>query len=607
MPGGHEPLVGLAATRTAVGTALKLGGRGGLLVTALRSRRRGRWLALGAVGVAADVLMSRRLADRRYLPGLLRYAAETADAALWAAAAGDGSGRPAPVLMVDSAGSAAEAGWRIGAGTSARPVYDPSRPWPPRTAADTARAVAQVAVPVLGPYGALWLVRRAHGLRTHWSNLSWGLGSALFGFAFARNRARLQQRTVDRWTRQARDLVDHERTAARFFTVAQSSPGHDFKKTLFALGLWGSSEARAAATAQGARPGDLYRQLPGQLLAEASHRARIDPPEQGLRLLSAGQAQQLQRFLADTAEQAPDGLDQTVQVRDLDGFTTQITYLGRRLHLRHDPPPLAAELNPTAGSFLIGAVLKAHGLLPHTTELGVPLSAVLAAVDAAGFVHFWRRPVTATSLDSAVRRAALGAACAIAAAATPLAHLRDGDGGELYPAIGAARDLLLVLLPNWDLLRGGQKALAPLAVAGALAASVVRRRQVGVDWLSLIADLGSLVDTLAMLRAASRAEEEAVLLERAMFDRYSAAVRRARQAGQHQELASYAEQLRLARRVAAELADLDPALRQAVDADCDRLQAWLAHQGVDLDAAAQPAGTPPAQPAGPGSAPISPQ
>ena len=66
-------------------------------------------------------------------------------------------------------------------------------------------------------------------------------------------------------------------------------------------------------------------------------------------------------------------------------------------------------------------------------------------------------------------------------------------------------------------------------------------------------------------------------------------------------------QLRLARRVAAELADLDPALRQAVDADCDRLQAWLAHQGVDLDAAAQPAGTPPAQPAGPGSAPISPQ
>jgi hypothetical protein len=370
-------------------------------------------------------------------------------------------------------------------------------------------------------------------------------------------------------------MVDRERVGAQFRTLAASSPGHDFKKTLFALGLEGSPAALDAARSQGARPGESLDSLPGMLLGEASHRVRIEPPGQAFRLLDPEQVAALQGFLVTASENAVDGMDQVLEVRELDSFTTEIRYLGARHLLRDDPPPLVADLNPTAGSFLWGTLLKALGLLPATRELHPAVVAPLLAVDLVGLVRFWHRPVDRTSQAFALRLAVGGCLVAVAAAATPLAPLRNAEGTDVYPSLAALRDLLLVVLPNWDDLSPRDRAVIPLGLGAALLAIAVRRRHTGVDWLTVAAGLSTPATALAMFRSSSLVEEEAALLERQLFDRFAATLAEARRHGEADELAAYAAQLEVARAALRDLPDLDPGFRREVEADCAHLAGWL--------------------------------
>jgi hypothetical protein len=567
---------GLIGARVTIAGALKASGHVAMTARAIRAGRSRWWLAAGLGSLAVDALLTKKLSQPEYRPGVPHYAAEVVDAALWGVGAGPRPNATDDVLVADALPSALVDGWRFASGTKAIPVYDERSAYPYLGTDEALPAIARLLVPVVLPYTATVLARRAAGLRTHWANLCWGAIGATVGVVVARQRDALQAHTTATWMERAQRQVEHERVTSRFALMTTSSPGHDFKKTLFALGLAGSDEAMAAALEQGARPAQARREMNDRLLAEAAHRIAIEPPDQAMRPLTEPHVRALQQFLLEAAERAPDGGDQSIMVEDIGGYALRLTYLGSELILRNDPPPLAARLNPTAVTIGVGAMLKTTDtLLAFGGSQTRWIMGPLTALDVYGMARYWRRPPNGENLSGVFRLAFAGGCMGIAAASGPWTRLTNREGAAAYPALHALRDLLLVLLPNWDMATPRQKQAVPALAAAALAATLIRRRHSGFDWLDFLIECSIVTNAIAVFRVASRVEDEASMLEERMFDWYAGQIVEARQLGEREELAVYRAQLEIARRALKQLPGLDPDDRASLQIDCDLLQEWL--------------------------------
>jgi hypothetical protein len=540
-------------------------------------------LTAGAFSFAADLVNIKNLSNVDYRPRFFAYAVEALDAAVWGIGAGPLPNAIDAVIVADSLPSAIESGFRIAAGNTAVPVYDERYPFPPHSARQALPSLGHFVATMTVPFASAFLARRAVGYRTNASSLAFGIIGGTIGVIAGRYRHRLQAQTKEAWLDRAHRQVEVERASAQFHLAASTSPGHDFKKTLFTLGVFGSDEAMQAALEQGARPGALLADLVDRPLGEVAYRIPIDPPEQSMRPINGEQAQAVEEFLRTAIETASHGGKQVIRVDDLEGTGIMLSYLGRELVLHDQPPPFVARLNPTAIAMCAALLIKTtEALLPYGQSQSLLVVGPQLALDVNNLIYAWRHPPTEESLDTVVNSALVSGLVGIAAAGTRATSTTNRDGANAYPAFHALRDPLFVMLPNWDMLRPYQKRLVFWAAGTALVATVFRRRRVGIDWLDLVAELSIVVNALSVWRLSRKAGEEGKLIEDAMFTWYAGEVNSARRAAQETELASYQRYLLIARRALDQLGDLEPDDRAALEMDCADLEMWLSKARATL-------------------------
>jgi hypothetical protein len=535
------------------------------------------WLAAGAASLAADLALARRLRDPGYLPGWPQWLLGWVDTAVWAHAT-DSRMDVMPLVVANGLTSAAEAGMDGFAGTTAIPVYNPDRPWPPAGAGDAARRGARVVATATVPVLITGIVRRRRGLPPASEHLLWsGVGAAL-GIYGIRHRDRLHRAERRRWQARTAAQVDQELDAARATLALMSSPGHDFKKTLFALGFHGSKAALEEAYAQTDHPSQLFGHTGGQTLFQVTRPHRLIPAEAATRWLSNRQADEVDTFLSAAEDRAVEGADQSVRVVGLTADETVIEYLGQRLVLRNEPPPLSARLRLT--SFLLAAGAF-HALdTVFFRELPWQLVAPSVAVLGTGAWRFWRRPPAPDELGAVLWISTAATAWGMAASASRRVPLVAPFGHPADPAAAFAKAYLYVLAAHWSRLSPAQRLLLPATLAGWVGANLRRSRtpaQLIVGFLEL------LVGVVCAWRGNDLLDGEAVLLERELQDEFTRACERARRRATGEELDRYRHQLDVARGALRELAaQLTPAEHRELEHDCDELARWLTAQDARL-------------------------
>jgi hypothetical protein len=554
--------------------ALRAGNHAALAARAVgyngRSRR---WLAVLAASAAIDATLARLLADPDYLPGWRQRLVEWLDTGLWAFTTDDHHD-VVPLLSSGAMPATMETAFGVAAGDQALPVYDPRRPWPPEDGADAARRVGQLLAAGVVPVGVVAAVRRGRRLPDSGAkHVVWMVAAFALTAAGARHRERLHRAERRRWSERTASQVGFEFDATQASLAMRSSPGHDFKKTLVALGLYGSARAAAEAHGQADRPRALTARLDGATLFDVTRSTRLHPPEAATLWLSPAQARVVNDFLARAEEEAVDGADHRIRVTRPSARETLIDHLGLQLRLRNDPPPLRARLYPTSPTLLLAAFQAGDNAILG----GLPAWAVAApsALLALMARRYWHRPPDDDELDRLVLGVTASAAMGFAVCASPVAD----DARGSFPANPFAKGSLTVLGAHWGRLAPRHKAAAALILAGWAAASVHRRRRDPAELV--VAALDLLQAVAAAWRHTDLVDAEAHHLEAALQAEFTSACDAARREATRTELDRYRVQLDLARDEIAALASrggLDPAVRAGLEDDCDELARWLAHQ-----------------------------
>jgi hypothetical protein len=532
------------------------------------------WLGAGALSIGLDAALARVLDDRRYLPSWPQWAVEWLDCALWSFATESRS--DVMFLLTGTASSSViSAAVEAMAGTDAVPVLNPARPWPPRDAGDAAGRVVRVAAVTLVPTAIAVAVRRTRGLPGGGENIVWNLSAAALAAFGARLRDRLQAEERRRWADRTAAQVTQELAGAQAALATTSSPGHDFKKTLFALGLYGSPAAMAEARAQTEHPALTLERLGGHTLFEITRSTRIVPVDAGTLWLSDAQGRRVRAFLLRTEQLAVDGADQTLHVERTGPLEVTISYLGRQLRLRNDPPPLRARLDPTSVTLAIAAFMAAD-----TAVLGeLPIPAVVPSVALLLWAarRFRRRAPTGTELQLIMAICTLSTTIGFVASSSRFARLDTRLNPRAAPAGSFAKGFLVVLGAHWSRFGKGRHVLIPAIVTGWAVATMRREPRRGAE---LVAGALDLLQALAATwRLSDLVDAEANHLEAVLQAELTAACGAARARATGEELDRYARQLAVAREAIAELADrLDPAVVRDLEADCDQVERWLAAQ-----------------------------
>lgn len=481
---------------------------------------------------------------------------------------------------------AMEAGYRLGAGTEAVPVVDPSRPFPPRgrqLVEVVAEGMASVAAPHLV---ARWRFGR-RGLRMHPFEGIWALGMLGGQFGLARYRDRLHADARRAWWERAQHQVQLEQRGAAAQAAIANTPAHDVKKHLTLLGVSGSELARRAASEQSDHPRTVLAQSSGTTLLRAALGIPVEPSHLASTWISEDQRQVLDELIDGIDAELEDrGPQPSIEVLEIEGTRIHLLYRGRRIDLANPAPTLEAALDPVSLSLLVGAGWKLLNALDPGVRL--PLRYVLpgVAVDL-GF---------AATCERARRRgdpgrftvAVIGSL--VSSTVSDLGIWRAGPPGpgpraDAIPATGSALGALAMIgicegrVPGW-LARAG--ALGILAKWGAMAGVVGRRNR-----RELALELISLWQGWAAPRglAASTAAESQVL-ESTLQRGFQEAVRTARRSAYVAEVDRAERQVDL---VDAELArlreDLDPELADLVEGQCRELRTWIREQREALASA----------------------
>jgi hypothetical protein len=539
----------------------------------LHGRSRG-WLAAAAAAIGIDAALARLLDDPAYVPSWPQWALEWLDCALWALAT-EPHGDMLFLLTGTATPSVVTSTIDAVAGTDAVPVYNPARPWPPLGAGDAAGRVLRVAAVSLVPTAIAVTIRRRRGLPGGGANIMWSLaggGLAAFG---ARHRDKLHAEERRRWAERTATQVHQEFAAAQAALAMASSPGHDFKKTLYALGLYGSDTAMAEARAQTARPAQLLERLGGHTLFEITRSTRIVPAGAGTLWLTDAQGEQVRAFLRQAEEAAVDGADQSIRVRRSDPHEVTVTYLGCHLRLRNDPPPLRARLDPSSVTLAIAAFQAADTVMTGELPARLVLPSMALLMGAAW--RFRRRAPTAAELDVIVACSALSTALGFAASSSRWARLVTPLNRRAMPAIPFARGMLIVLGAHWSRLGRSRRMLLPAVFAGWAASTMRRERRMPAELLAGALDL--LQGAASTWRLSDLVDAEANHLEVVLQEEFSAACEAARSQAAREELDRYARQLAIARLAIAELdGQLDGALVTQLEQDCAQVEEWLIRQ-----------------------------
>jgi hypothetical protein len=394
-------------------------------------RSRG-WLAAAAGSLAVDAVLARRLEDPAYLPGWGHWAAGWIDSVVWAHATDDRTDLIS-YQACEAIPQAIVATVDAFAGTEALPVYNPGRPYPAAGWTDVADRMARMAATALAPTAIAAVVRRRRGLSLGLRNVVWPLECMPVTAFYCCHRDRLQRSERQRWARRTEAQVRQEFDNARLGMALASSPGHDFKKTLFALGIYGSPEAGDEARRQGVRPAELAGGLDGMTLFELTRSTRIRPRSAATLWLTPREADEIGAFLRAAEARAADGADQAIRVAYEPGRRLVIDHLGDRLVVRKDPPPLRARLYPSSVALLTAAFLSAGPAIMGD----LPVTAVAPSVGLLAWEarRFWDRAPDDAELRRLVLVATGAAALGFVGAAT---RLRPGRFTPAEPAAAPA-------------------------------------------------------------------------------------------------------------------------------------------------------------------------
>jgi hypothetical protein len=543
------------------------------------SGRSRRWLGVAAVSIGADAVLSRMLDDPRYIPGWGQWALEWIDCGIWAGAT-EARDDVVPLLSCAAVPSTIISTFDAFAGTRALPVYNPGRPWPPAGADDALRRGLHIVVTTAVPVVIASIVRKRRGLPTGAENVIWTVAGASLAAFGARHRDRLHRGERQRWAQRTEAQVRQEFRVAEAELATSSTPGHDFKKTLFALGLYGSDEAMIEASRQAVRPQLLLQDLGGLTLFEVTRSTRITPPDAATLWVTPVQADRIRAFVRGAEDQAVDGADQSIRVRRPEANETIFEYLGQQLRLRNEPPPLRVRLDPSAILLALSAWLAIDTGIVR--ELPIAVTIPPAALLSAAAWRFWNRAPFDHEMSTLVRLSSTATAMGLVASASRLGPVVTPLGYSAFPASSFAKGTLTVLGAHWGRLSPGQRLLLPVVFIAWAAACLYRSprtaAQMLIGALDLVQGMG------ATWRLSDLVDGEATHLETALQAEFSRTCEQARLEATRHELHRYLSQLRIARRALATLEDeLEPKIHDDLLRDCTELARWLLERYRQLD------------------------
>ena len=572
----HGSTFSLASNRVTFTGALRILSHGSLIVRSLREGRYRTALILGSASIASDVFLTMRLRDPSYRPRWWQPVLDAADIAMWCQWGPPGLQTVLQASTAVITPTAAETAHRVLSGTQTMPVYDDREHWPPDDFRDAIRKLARVAIPVLVPVAVVRMGRQVGRLsaRDRLSLLIPGLCGALLAGLGARQRARLQGHARERWWDRTSSQIAQERIEELTNLVTSSTVGHDFKKTLFALGSFGSAAAWDAAQRQAQRPVEVMSESDGATLRSVVKSIRIEPLDAQRLWIGATDTARIERFLDLANAQAVDGADQTLRVAFTDTRSTELRYLGSTLLLVNEPSPLLANLYPTSAGLMLSAFWKVSSVVPAWRGLPPPIAIGTALVDVALARVVWRTPPNDAVLRRILVIASVNNFVGLVLSATQFAPERTATGdpslaGNQY-LVGSA----MLLSSHWARVSNVHRAMLPSFFLLWVVTGQIRRR---VPALHVLGEAFMiLVPVVAAWRFTDRIEGEVALVEHALAREFAVACDEARAQVIADEKDEFRVQLDIARRALADLGDvLDSSTRHQLDAECRALEIWI--------------------------------
>lgn len=572
-----EPLVGVRRARVGLAASVRVTAHLAMYAQVVAGRRRRPFPGAIAASLIGDAVVVTRMRRSSYEPGTMELAVNAVDAGFWVLSTDPDDDTYLIGAILPAFPTAIAVGFWLVAGDRAEPTASPAQPFPPRTAAQRQQAlvrlVGALAVPGLTTT-AIQLARGQHPRRLVTFS-AFPLVAVGFGAALARYRARQHRVAIEEWEQRARRAEAAEAQAATTYAASRSSPGHDFPKTLAALGAMGSAPARRAAQAGLSRPASLLgRRTDGATVRAVAGSLAIEPPEAGATWLPSASAEALASLLDRGVAEARAGDDPVVRIALRPGTGLYVRFLGAEGLVRTPAPRLRTALYPTSIGFLLSAWFAGSGpLLTDGPHQPAPALAAALAFDATGVARFWRRPPeTAGDVRLLI---ALAAGHAVAALAPGRLGAVDHPGGQVTfpPSMGLTGPLAVVGM-HWGRLSAAQR-LAPLLLYGGWLAVILRwsRPHAGDLLAEAVSQSAAL---LATWRFTDMVDQESALLERRLAAQFEARCAAARHDALGAQLAHHRRQLALARSEAEEVAArADPEILAAVRAECDSLERWL--------------------------------
>lgn len=488
----------------------------------------------------------------------------TVDAGLWAYWARDAPEFLRTTVIATAVPSLIETGFRLGAGTAAVPVMEPSLPWRPlvrhRDGGQSgwtidwprARTVgAALARDGLPPLVGMAIGRRVRGGRLGFGPAGWMLFAAVGGYALARSRADAQERTTRLWQTRTASAIAEARVESRVRTalVHNSNSSVDPKSLLTQMAAAGSEPARRALSDIRSEGVDALHEFrnEGTTLFLAADRRTIVPPADRLRWVTNEQSALLRRYINEIDSKVGEREDidtESLRVIRARGPELVVEYCGESIALSRPVPEMVIRLDPTLAAVALGMVWTATNVLP--TVGGAPAWAVAPALglQAAALRRVRDRPVLVSHLDQVTAGLVGGAALAIdLAVASTQKQLTSSGGLSLCPGTGATQPLAVLLAAGWRHLGWERWALAGMGAVGfALAFRLPGHR----SFASLVEQVAFvLMPAAAAATVGADAAREAYALDNHLDDQLAADVEHAARVTARLELDDYLRQLQV--------------------------------------------------------------
>lgn len=560
--------------RVRLTAVLRTGSHLALGLLAVERGRARAWLAATAAAVMVDRAVVQSLQRCRGPRPSWHSAVETLDAGLWSLSGADSPTSVRHVYVANGVAGAVEAGYLLGAGTTAMPVPEVAAPFPPGPIGRWWPTVGRAALPIMGPVLAQRLVRRRRGQRTSLLDELYGPISFGMGLLLARTRHRLQADAVRRWDARADYQASVERQAVRASLYTRNNDAHAFRKNLVPLYLAGSQEAAACLLEAQQLPTVVLASDLGTTLHDAVLGVPLDPPSSGTTWLSPSQRDDVRQFV-DVAEAAPRSDGDNIRV-DREPNAVRLSYLGHEHRVESEPPRLGTVIDPVPAALAMAALWK---LLATADYLGGVAPAVAIGTSlldgAAAATYYARRERSDKPPVAVLGLSVVSSVLFSAAVASGRARANLPDGTAIFPATGAVNGCTLVLIRYWGSLSWIQRAslFGPVLVGWLAAALIPARRSL----LQLLIELVSPAQScLATYGIGQRISWESDLLDTTLQERFAQQVADERQRQAEDFLDYYDDMIRLIERELVRLRSVVPGdIAASMDAECATMRRWV--------------------------------